>query len=107
MSPDTVELMNVIAEYGPLCEAMYLMMSADGRIGGHLLRLREKSAELPDLLPARVCAGKYAGDVSGQRQGGDRQPQAEPVAGGELARLRAGARHVDRRVRLLDRARPD
>jgi len=24
--------MNVVAEYGPLCEAMYLMMSADGKI---------------------------------------------------------------------------
>ena len=32
MSPDTVELMNILAEYGPLCEAMYLMMSADGAI---------------------------------------------------------------------------
>ena len=32
MSPDTVELMNILAEYGPLCEAMYLMMSADGKI---------------------------------------------------------------------------
>jgi tellurite resistance protein len=34
MAPETVELMNIIAEYGPLCEAMYLMMSADGQIGG-------------------------------------------------------------------------
>ena len=34
MSPETVELMNILAEYGPLCEAMNLMMSADGRIGG-------------------------------------------------------------------------
>jgi uncharacterized tellurite resistance protein B-like protein len=32
MPPESVELMNVLAEYGPLCEAMYLMMSADGRI---------------------------------------------------------------------------
>jgi tellurite resistance protein len=32
MTPDTVEMLNVVAEYGPLCEAMYLMMSADGRI---------------------------------------------------------------------------
>jgi tellurite resistance protein len=31
-SPDAAELMNVIGEYGPLCEAMYLMMSADGEI---------------------------------------------------------------------------
>jgi tellurite resistance protein len=32
LPPESVELMNVLAEYGPLCEAMYLMMSADGRI---------------------------------------------------------------------------
>jgi tellurite resistance protein len=32
-SPETVEELNIVAEYGPLCEAMYLMMSADGRIG--------------------------------------------------------------------------
>ena len=33
MSPESVELMNILAEYGPLCEAMYLMMSADGEVG--------------------------------------------------------------------------
>jgi tellurite resistance protein len=32
LSPDDVEFMNVKAEYGPLCEAMYLMMSADGNV---------------------------------------------------------------------------
>jgi len=32
MAPETVEMLNVVAEYGPICEAMYLMMSADGRI---------------------------------------------------------------------------
>ena len=32
MSPDAMEMMQVIAEYGPLCEAMYLMMSADGKV---------------------------------------------------------------------------
>ena len=32
MPPESVELMTVLAEYGPLCEAMYLMMSADGKI---------------------------------------------------------------------------
>lgn len=29
---ETIERMHVLAEYGPLCEAMYLMMSADGAI---------------------------------------------------------------------------
>jgi tellurite resistance protein len=32
MTPDTAELMTILAEYGPLCEAMYLMMSADGAV---------------------------------------------------------------------------
>ena len=32
LPPESVALMQVLAEYGPLCEAMYLMMSADGRI---------------------------------------------------------------------------
>jgi tellurite resistance protein len=32
VNADTAELMTIVAEYGPLCEAMYLMMSADGKI---------------------------------------------------------------------------
>ncbi len=32
VSSDVAEAMNVVTEYGPLCEAMYLMMSADGRV---------------------------------------------------------------------------
>ncbi len=32
LSPEAAELMTVAAEYGPICEAMYLMMSADGKI---------------------------------------------------------------------------
>jgi len=32
LPPESVELMNVLTEYGPLCEAMYLMMSADGKV---------------------------------------------------------------------------
>jgi len=32
MSPDAVEMIQVLTEYGPLCEAMYLMMSADGKV---------------------------------------------------------------------------
>jgi len=32
LTPDEAELATVSAEYGPICEAMYLMMSADGTI---------------------------------------------------------------------------
>lgn len=32
MTPQQLELMGIVAEYGPLCEAMYLMMSADGHV---------------------------------------------------------------------------
>ena len=31
-SADSAELVQILAEYGALCEAMYLMMSADGKI---------------------------------------------------------------------------
>lgn len=33
LGADAVERMQIVAEYGPLCEAMYLMMSADGQVG--------------------------------------------------------------------------
>jgi tellurite resistance protein len=32
ISPEAAELLGVAAEYGPICEGMYLMMSADGKI---------------------------------------------------------------------------
>jgi len=32
LTPDAAELVAVTAEFGPICEAMYLMMSADGKI---------------------------------------------------------------------------
>ena len=32
MSPEAAELLGVTAEYGPICEGMYLMMSADGKV---------------------------------------------------------------------------
>jgi tellurite resistance protein len=32
LSPEAAELVAVTTEYGPICEAMYLMMSADGKI---------------------------------------------------------------------------
>ena len=32
LNDDTVEELNVVADYAPLCEAMYLMMSADGNV---------------------------------------------------------------------------
>jgi tellurite resistance protein len=31
---DAAEALMLVAEYGPLCEAMYLMMSADGEVSG-------------------------------------------------------------------------
>lgn len=34
LTPDAAELVAVTAEFGPICEAMYLMMSADGKISG-------------------------------------------------------------------------
>jgi uncharacterized tellurite resistance protein B-like protein len=34
LTPDAAELVAATAEFGPICEAMYLMMSADGKISG-------------------------------------------------------------------------
>jgi tellurite resistance protein len=34
MTPAALEMMQILAEYGPLSEAMYLMMSADGKVTG-------------------------------------------------------------------------
>jgi tellurite resistance protein len=34
VSADAAEALNIAVEYGPLCEAMYLMMSADGHVTG-------------------------------------------------------------------------
>ncbi len=31
-TPEIMETVTLVAEYGPLCEAMYLMMSADGEV---------------------------------------------------------------------------
>jgi tellurite resistance protein len=35
LSPDAAALLATTTEYGPLCEAMYLMMSADGKISNN------------------------------------------------------------------------
>lgn len=32
MTPEAIEAMQFTADFGPLCEAMYLMMSADGQV---------------------------------------------------------------------------
>ena len=33
MTAESLELASITAEYGPMCDAMYLMMSADGTVG--------------------------------------------------------------------------
>lgn len=70
MSPDAVELMNILAEYGPLCEAMYLMMSADGRIGneerevlkGALRNLSGDTIRTSHMEAMLDAAGKHVAD---------------------------------------------
>lgn len=70
MSPDAVELMNILAEYGPLCEAMYLMMSADGRIGneerevlkGALRNLSGDTIRTAHMEAMLDAAGKHVAD---------------------------------------------
>jgi uncharacterized tellurite resistance protein B-like protein len=75
MTPDAVELMTIQAEYGPLCEAMYLMMSADGQISneerevlkgalrnlsGDLIRTMHMDAMLAEAEKAAAEAGRDA-----------------------------------------------
>lgn len=70
MAPETVELMNIIAEYGPLCEAMYLMMSADGQVGseerevlkGALRNLSGDSIRTAHMDAMLDAAGKQVAD---------------------------------------------
>jgi uncharacterized tellurite resistance protein B-like protein len=70
MSPDAVELMSILAEYGPLCEAMYLMMSADGKIGneerevlkGALRNLSGDAIRTPHIEAMLDSAGKNVVD---------------------------------------------
>jgi tellurite resistance protein len=38
LGPDALALLGAEAEYGPFCEAMYLMMSADGNVGDEVLK---------------------------------------------------------------------
>jgi tellurite resistance protein len=70
MAPETVELMNILAEYGPLCEAMYLMMSADGKIGnderevlkGALRNLSGDTIRTTHMEAMLDAAGKHVAD---------------------------------------------
>jgi tellurite resistance protein len=63
VSQEVAQAMNLVAEYGPLCEAMYLMMSADGEVSnderevlkGALRNLSDdvlRSAQIESLLDA-------------------------------------------------------
>ena len=70
MTPDTAELMTILAEYGPLCEAMYLMMSADGKISnderevlkGALRNLSGDSIRTAHMESMLDAAGKNVAD---------------------------------------------
>jgi hypothetical protein len=70
MPPETIELMSILAEYGPLCEAMYLMMSADGKIGnderevlrGALRNLSGDSIRTMHMEAMLDAAGKNVAD---------------------------------------------
>lgn len=72
MTPEQAETATVIAEYGPICEAMYLMMSADGTISAEereVLRgaLRNlsgdtvRSAHIETMLDAAAKAAEAEG----------------------------------------------
>jgi hypothetical protein len=69
LTPDAAELLQVVAEYGPICEAMYLMMSADGKITSDEREVLKGALRHP-LGPHRGHAGRV-GEES--RRGGARR----------------------------------
>ena len=70
LSPEALELETLMAEYGPLCEAMYLMMSADGAVGdderevlkGALRNLSNDAIRTTHMDAMLEAAGKHVAD---------------------------------------------
>src|SRR5260370_2587931 len=72
LAPDAAELLAASVEYGPLCEAMYLRMSADGKITqaerrvlkGPLRPLSEDTVLDPHMNTALDAPAKHVADHS-------------------------------------------
>jgi tellurite resistance protein len=78
MSPDAVEMMQILAEYGPLCEAMYLMMSADGKVTGderEVLKGALRNLSADGLRTAHIEAMLEAASKNVSEQGRDKRMQ--------------------------------
>jgi tellurite resistance protein len=78
MNADAVEMMQVLAEYGPLCEAMYLMMSADGKVTGderEVLKGALRNLSADGLRTAHIEAMLEAASKNVSEQGRDKRMQ--------------------------------
>jgi uncharacterized tellurite resistance protein B-like protein len=96
---DVVEAMQVVEEYGPLCDAMFLMMSADGKVAeserevlkGALRELdtRIRSSHIESMLDA--ASRRLAADGREKRIRDVAEALSEDPVRGEIAFLLAAA----------------
>ncbi len=71
-----VELLTIVTEYGPLCEAMYLMMSADGNVSseerevlkGALRNLSDDAVRGTHIESMLDTAGKNVADEGREKR---------------------------------------
>jgi tellurite resistance protein len=78
LSPESLELLALSAEYGPLCEAMYLMMTADGTVGAEereVLKGALRNLSNDAVRTAHVDAMLLAADQRVAEEGRDRRLQ--------------------------------
>ena len=91
MTAENLELINISAEYGPICDAMYLMMSADGKVGAderEVLKgaLRNLSGDAIRGAHIEVMLDRSAANVA---ENGRESTMAAVVAALEADRSRA------------------
>jgi tellurite resistance protein len=78
LSPESLELLALSADYGPLCEAMYLMMTADGTVGAEereVLKGALRNLSNDAVRTAHVDAMLLAADQRVAEEGRDRRLQ--------------------------------
>ena len=67
LTADAVEMLNIVAEYGPLCEAMYLMMSADGTVGTRSARSSRARSATSRATPSAARKSSRCSTTAGKR----------------------------------------
>src|ERR1700690_2790546 len=78
LTPAAAEAVAALSEYGPLCEAMYLMMSADGKVTGderEVLKGALRNLSADGLRTAHIEAMLEAASKNVSEQGRDKRMQ--------------------------------